>query len=207
MLQEDKVVLNMKRMQELHILQFIHPKLTFDDTTRTLFEKIKEVINWYELSFLEDAYEPWKIYFLGLLEGLHKSEIVSIFKRLSLSEKDQKGILHNREQLKNVLARMVRKRSLSSSELYHLLYPLSTECLIYLMARVTRREAKMALSTFLSQLKHVTIATTGTDLKKLGLKPGKLYKKILDNLLDARLDGKVRNKREEIAYVKEHLLS
>jgi tRNA nucleotidyltransferase (CCA-adding enzyme) len=207
MLQEDKVVLNMKRMKELHILQFIHPKFTFDDARRVLFEKIKEVINWYELSFLEDAYEPWRIYFLGLLEGLHKSEIVSIFKRLSLSEKDQKGILHNREQLKNVLVRMARKRSLSSSELYHLLYPLSTECLIYLMARVTRREAKKALSTFLSQLKHVTIATTGKDLKKLGLKPGKLYKKILDNLLDARLDGTVRNKREEIAYVKEHFLS
>jgi tRNA nucleotidyltransferase (CCA-adding enzyme) len=75
------------------------------------------------------------------------------------------------------------------------------------MARVTRREAKKALSTFLSQLKHVTIATTGEDLKKLGLKPGKLYKKILNNLLDARLDGNVRNKREEIAYVKKHFLS
>ncbi len=207
MLQEDKVVLNFKRMQELHILQFIHPKLTFDDATRALFEKIKEVINWYELSFLEDAYEPWRIYFLGLLEGLQKSEIVSICKRLCLSEKDQKGILHNREQLKNVLVRMAGKRSLSSSELYHLLYPLPTECLIYLMARVSRREAKKALSTFLIQLKQVTIATTGADLKKLGLKPGRLYKKILDNLLDARLDGEVRNKREEIAYVKEHFLS
>jgi tRNA nucleotidyltransferase (CCA-adding enzyme) len=75
------------------------------------------------------------------------------------------------------------------------------------MARVTKREAKKALSTFLIQLKQVAIATNGADLKKLGLKPGKLYKKILDNLLDARLDGKVRNKREEIAYVKEHFLS
>ena len=207
MLQEDKVVLNIKRMQELHILQFIHPKFTFDDSTRALFEKIKEVINWYELSFLEDAYEPWKVYFLGLLEGLQKNEIISFCKRLSLSEKEKKGILHNREQLKHVLVRMARKRSLSSSELYHLLYPLATECLIYLMAKVTKREAKKALSTFLSQLKQVTISTTGADLKKLGLKPGKLYKKILDDLLNARLDGKVKNKREETTYVKEHFLS
>jgi len=59
----------------------------------------------------------------------------------------------------------------------------------------------------LSQLKNITIATTGADLKKLGLKPGKLYKKILGDLLDARLDGTVRNKGEEIAYVKEHFLS
>lgn len=200
------MVLNIKRMQELHILQFIHPKFTFNDLTRALFEKIKEVISWYELSFLEDAYEPWKVYFLGLLEGLQKNEIVSFCRRLSLSEKEQRVLLHNREQLKHVLVRMARKRSLSSSELYHLLYPLSTECLIYLMAKVTRREAKKALSTFLSQLKQVTISTTGEDLKKLGLQPGKLYKKILDDLLNARLDGKVRNKREEIAYVKEHFL-
>ena len=206
-LQEDKVVLNIKRMQELHILQFIHPRFTFDDATRALFEKIKEVINWYELSFLEDTYEPWRIYFLGLLEGLQKNEIVAFCKRFSLSEKEQRGILHDREQLKNVLVRMVRKKSLNSSELYHLLSPLSMECLIYLMAKVTRREAKKALSTFLSQLRHVTIATTGADLKRLGLQPGKLYKKILDDLLNARLDGNVRNKREEIAYVKEHFLN
>jgi tRNA nucleotidyltransferase (CCA-adding enzyme) len=75
------------------------------------------------------------------------------------------------------------------------------------MAKVTKREAKKALSTFLSQLKQVAISTTGADLKKLGLKPGKLYKKILDDLLNARLDGEVRNKREEIAYVKQHFLS
>jgi len=59
----------------------------------------------------------------------------------------------------------------------------------------------------LSQLRHATIATTGEDLKKLGFPPGKIYKKILDTLLDAKLDGKVQNRREEIAYVKENFLA
>jgi len=175
MLQEENVVSNIKRMHELHILQFIYPKFIFDDAKHVLFETIREVISWYELSFLEDTYERWKIYFLGFLEGLNKSEIVALCKHLSLGEKDQREILHNREQIKSVLVKMAKKKNLCGSELYHLLYPLSTECLIYLMARVSRREAKRAISTFLSQLKHLTIETTGGDLKKLGLPPGKLY--------------------------------
>jgi tRNA nucleotidyltransferase (CCA-adding enzyme) len=75
------------------------------------------------------------------------------------------------------------------------------------MARVTKKEAKKAVSNFFAQLKHTKIKTTGDDLKKLGLPPGKLYKKILDNLLDAKLDGKVQNKREEIAYLKRNFLA
>jgi tRNA nucleotidyltransferase (CCA-adding enzyme) len=172
-----------------------------------LCETIREVISWYELSFLEDTYKRWKIYLLALLERLNKSEMVHLCKRLSVPEKEQKEMLHNREQIKNVLVKMVKKKSLKNSDLYHLFNPLSTECLIYLMAKVTKREAKKALSTFLSQLRHATIATTGEDLKKLGFPPGKIYKKILDTLLDAKLDGKVQNRREEIAYVKENFLA
>jgi tRNA nucleotidyltransferase (CCA-adding enzyme) len=206
-LQEDEVILSLMRMRELNIVQFIHPKLTFDDSTRALCETIREVISWYELSFLEDTYKRWKIYLLALLERLNKSEMVHLCKRLSVPEKEQKEMLHNREQIKNVLVKMVKKKSLKNSDLYHLFNPLSTECLIYLMAKVTKREAKKALSTFLSQLRHATIATTGEDLKKLGFPPGKIYKKILDTLLDAKLDGKVQNRREEIAYVKENFLA
>ena len=75
------------------------------------------------------------------------------------------------------------------------------------MAKFTRNEAKKSVSKFLAKLKHTKIKTTGGDLKKLGLLPGKLYKRILDNLLNAKLDGKVQNKRDEIAFVKKNFLT
>jgi len=206
MLQEDEVIPNIKRMNEFNILQFIHPKITFSDTTRVLLENISEVINWYELSFLEERYERWKVYFLGIIDGLQRSEVLNLCKRLSMSEKDQKEVLQNREHAKNALVQMAKQKSLSNSKLYHLLNPISAECLLYLMAKVTRKEAKKAISTFLTQFKYTKIKTRGEDLKKLGLAPGRLYKRILDNLLDAKLDGKVRSKREEIAFVRENFL-
>ena len=202
MLQEDEVILNVKRMKELDILRFIHPKISFDDSTKVLLENINEVISWYELSFLEEKYERWKLHFLALIESLQKSEILSLCRHLSMSEKERKEILRLRDHVRDALVRMAKQRSLKNSELYHLLSPLTTEYLLYLMAKVTRKEAKKAVSNFLTHLKHTKIKTTGEDLKKLGLLPSKLYKRILDDLLDAKLDGKVKNKREEIAFVK-----
>jgi len=209
-LQEDEVILNIRRMNELHILPFIHTKITFDDSTKVLLENISEVINWYELSFLEEKYERWRVYFLGLIDGLYRNEVLSLCTRLSMSGKEQQGIVHGMKHARGVLMRMTQQRGVSNSELHHLLSPLSTEYLLYLMAKVTKKSAKKAISIFLTQLKHTKIKTTGEDLKRLGLPPGKLYKRILDNLLDAKLDGKVSSKREEIAFIKReisHILS
>lgn len=206
-LQEDEVILNIKRMNELNILPFIHPKISFNDSTKVLLENISEVINWYKLSFLEEKCERWRVYFLGLIDSLYKNEVLSLCKRLSMSGNEQQEMLRSREHARSAVARMTQQRSVSNSELHHLLSPLSTEYLLYLMAKITKKAAKKAISTFLTQLKHTKIKTTGEDLKKLGLPPGKLYKKILNNLLDAKLDGKVRSKREEIAFIKEHFLT
>jgi tRNA nucleotidyltransferase (CCA-adding enzyme) len=207
MLQEDEAILNVERMKELDILRFIHPKIPFDDSTKVLLGNINEVINWYGLSFLEEKYERWKVYFLALIETLQKGEVLSLCRHLSMSEKERKEVLKLRDHTRDALVKMAKQRSLKNSEFYHLLSPLTTEHLLYLMARVTKKEAKKAVSNFFAQLKHTKIKTTGDDLKKLGLPPGKLYKKILDNLLDAKLDGKVQNKREEIAYVKRNFLA
>ena len=207
LLQEDEAILNVERMKELDILRFIHPKIPYDDSTKVLLGNINEVISWYGLSFLEEKYERWKVYFLALIESLQKGEVLSLCGHLSMSEKERKEVLKLRDHTRDALVKMAKQRSLKNSEFYHLLSPLTTEHLLYLMARVTKKEAKKAVSNFLVQLKHTKIKTTGEDLKKLGLPPGKLYKKILDNLLDAKLDGKVQNKREEIAYVKKNFLA
>jgi poly(A) polymerase len=47
---------------------------------------------------------------------------------------------------------------------------------------------------------------TGKDLIKLGLKPGKKFKKILNEILDLQLEGKINSSSDAINYVKENYL-
>ena len=43
---------------------------------------------------------------------------------------------------------------------------------------------------------------TGKDIERMGLQPGPIYSTLLNKLLYAKLDGKIRNKEEEIKFVK-----
>jgi tRNA nucleotidyltransferase (CCA-adding enzyme) len=45
----------------------------------------------------------------------------------------------------------------------------------------------------------------GKDIRTLGYKPGPAFKKALDAVWQARLDGVVRTREEELSYVKEYL--
>jgi tRNA nucleotidyltransferase (CCA-adding enzyme) len=71
-----------------------------------------------------------------------------------------------------------------------------------MMAKARKDPAKRAISLYLTKLRTVNVLLTGDDLKKMGIPPGPRYKKILAGLLDAKLDGTVSTKEDELSYVK-----
>jgi tRNA nucleotidyltransferase (CCA-adding enzyme) len=96
-----------------------------------------------------------------------------------------------------VIRKLGSKRPLKPAEVYHLLSGLSDETLLILMAKSKGETVKRQVSAFLTTYQHVKPILTGTDLKAMGLKPGPQFKKILDQLLDARLNGEVKTEAEE----------
>jgi len=58
------------------------------------------------------------------------------------------------------------------------------------------------LLRYLTRWRYVRPLLTGDDLKELGLRPGPVYQKVLDGLLRARLEGKVKTRRDETKWVK-----
>ncbi|MEA1923726.1 MAG: hypothetical protein U9N63_13855, partial [Pseudomonadota bacterium] len=60
---------------------------------------------------------------------------------------------------------------------------------------------KKALSNYLTRLQFVEIEINGNDLIAAGLTPGPQFKRILDQVRDARLDGEVNNRQEELDMV------
>ena len=61
------------------------------------------------------------------------------------------------------------------------------------------------LKTFVAKWRVVRPKTDGNRLKKLGLKPGPGYKRILEQLRSAWLDGEVRTSQQEDALLKKLL--
>jgi tRNA nucleotidyltransferase (CCA-adding enzyme) len=55
---------------------------------------------------------------------------------------------------------------------------------------------------YLDNYSHVKSRLTGQDLLALGIEPGPIYSELLDKLLTARLDGKVRSRADELNLVR-----
>ena len=70
------------------------------------------------------------------------------------------------------------------------------------MAKSPVEEVKKRISHYLTTLRKTEILLTGKDLKLMGYRPGPVFKKIMSNLLEAKLDGEVKTKQDEVDYVK-----
>jgi tRNA nucleotidyltransferase (CCA-adding enzyme) len=64
---------------------------------------------------------------------------------------------------------------------------------------------KKSLSQYITQLRHITTSLTGKDLKKMGLEPGPIYKETLQAVLDAKLNGLVRTRNDELNFARNYV--
>jgi tRNA nucleotidyltransferase (CCA-adding enzyme) len=78
---------------------------------------------------------------------------------------------------------------------------LSLELLLYIMAGHESDAVRKALSSYITRLQFVDIEISGHDLIALGFRPGPAFKKILEQIKAARLDGLVDSREEELALV------
>jgi len=94
----------------------------------------------------------------------------------------------------------VLTRAKKPSVIYALLKRLSPDALTILKL-VKKAAVGRKIRSYEQRYARTTIGVRGDDLKRLGIPPGEVYKKIFDELLNARLDGKIRNRAQEKCYL------
>jgi len=87
------------------------------------------------------------------------------------------------------------------SRIYHLLHGYNPTAITANSLACDSPVAHQHIQLFLEKLRYVKPALTGEDLKRMGVAPGPKMKKILQRLHDARLDGKVTSKEDEVELV------
>ncbi len=196
------------RLAELDLLKAIHPRLWFDEGTRNMLERVQAVLSWMDLSYLEEKYERWLVYFLGLVEPLNPDEIKDLMQRFRPPPKLAAAILNGKEAADQALLKLLRLgEAASRSQIYRLLAPLDTEFLLYMMAKSRQPTTKRLISLYFTHLNHLKPELTGRDLIALGYQPGPRIKQLLSQLHEARLNEVVQSKQEELELIRRIPLS
>ncbi len=188
--QESEPEKALMRLNALGVLRAIHPKTEFTD--------------WHTGKFVaaRQAHHPAPLTYLGLLVYRFAPSTAREFcQRLKLPNSDCDTLMQVLE-LRDEVVGQLSVTPLAPSAIYRLLEEYADAALALVELATDDARARDRIALFRSQLRNVQAELTGDDLKKLGLAPGPAYKKILAHLRDARLDGKISTRAQELELVK-----
>ncbi|MBI5189316.1 MAG: CBS domain-containing protein [Nitrospirae bacterium] len=201
---ETKPARALQRLEAFGLLKFIHPKLRFTRELESLFSNISETLSWFRLLFLDVEAEPWVVYFMGLFDQVPDKEKGEFADRLVMPERYRIKIDAAMRDGAKALNEFYRYPVLAPYQVYMLLKPLPVEALLFMMAKARVENAKKNVSLYLTQYREAAPMLTGADLKRMGFAPGPVFKRLLERLLEARLNGHVETRDDEAAFVREY---
>ena len=73
-----------------------------------------------------------------------------------------------------------------------------------MMALATQDETKKSISNFYTRQRTVKPYILGRDLMALGLKPSPVFTVIFNQILNEKLEGNLKTKKEELAFAADY---
>ncbi|MBN2332961.1 MAG: CBS domain-containing protein [Deltaproteobacteria bacterium] len=194
-----------RRLHYFDLWSQVFPGIDIEAALEKIVPSVRDVLSWYEYLFLEQKVENWQVYLLAILNGVAADQAAVQVARLNLQQTVAYQFLQAREQgiraAKQLTKEFHQRRMVSNSLVAGLLKPLPLEVILYVLAGHEQREIQRLISTYITTLQFISPQVTGHDLIAMGLVPGVHFKVILERLRDARLDGQVQDRDDEVALV------
>lgn len=203
-LEEENPVPALVRLQEYNLLVMIHPAMALDKEKTVLLNAVKKVLSWHDLLFLEEPYLRWAVYLLALIRGSDKKTGEEVCERLEMPPRHRNLLVQERLAADRALQRLERRPEIAGSALYRQLNPFRIELILYMMAATSQEGVKRLISNYFTQLRYIRPSIRGKDLVDMGLPPGPLYKEVLQGVLEAKLNGRLKTKAEELEFARSY---
>lgn len=184
--------------------KILHEQLLITPTTYQLFESVNKTLTWHDLLYVDEEYPRWAVYFMALLNRCSYKVCEGICLRLMMPLKEKNLLLEKRYKAENRLNLIENAFPLSRQELYWGLIDFRTEFVLYMMALSKSEAVRKAISIFYTRHRYIKPMSKGKDLLAIGIKPGSVYTKIFNLILDAKLDNKLETKDEELAFAAQY---
>jgi tRNA nucleotidyltransferase (CCA-adding enzyme) len=205
LLKEDNPLKCIKRIKELAGFKFIYPKLSLSLRTYAYLKSLKKEIEWFNNTYPKRrVLDIWLIYLIGLTDSLKPQGIKDICEKLGLRKGEEKRIIGVKQVTRQFVVDLSNPK-VKPARIFALLNPLSYETVISLRAKHRNSVLRKHIADFLEIYNGMCIFVSGHDLSCLGLTPGPKYQEIFTKVLDAKLNGEVKNKDEELLLIKKLL--
>ncbi|MCP3923683.1 MAG: CBS domain-containing protein [Desulfobacterales bacterium] len=202
---EENSVSTVTRLFDYNLTKIIHPKIRKSKKLFELLDSVEKVTAWHELLFLDAPCMKWVIPFMLLIDKCTWSESKDICKKFKIPPKHEKLIVNERFKTYETMLYLENNLNIENSNLYKKLTGFSTETILFMMAVTENESVKRLISFYYNKLRQVKVKIRGLDIQNLGIKPGPLFKDIMQDVLYAQLDGKLKTREDELRFIKKYV--
>lgn len=201
-LKEGSPLKPLKRIKKLLGFSFISRNLTLADNDFNFLSRLEKETVRFRAGYLpKRSLDSWLIYFMGMTDGLSLAQVKTLCRNFVFRRGEEKRILDYKRVNYKIFS-LLNHRPVRPSRIYGILQPLSYEVILTVKAKYRNKALQRNIDVFLSTYNATRILVGGRDLQALGLEPGPAYQKILQKVLDARVDGKLKTRDDEIKLIK-----
>ena len=190
-----------ERLYELGALKKIGIKVRID---KKFIEQVKKILKYYRE--MKDDYnkigreiKKWRLLFILLLRGNKPDKIERWCSEMKVRKKDVNVIL-NTYKMWNEARRNLKSSIKKNSTLYHRVSLIPPD--LQVIACSWGREYLGNIKKYLKDLSALHLEINGNTLKDMGYKPSEKFKEVLEKLFEMKLNGRIKNKKDEISNLK-----
>ena len=193
------------RLDALHIWPQVLPGVTYWEVQPVLKGLHKSMAKLGDWGFDIEC-DPWLPYIIAILHWSDREVAESICAKYSLSRKQTEKVMATLGCWKEVLAVLSDSSDKTRlSDLAGVILKLPREAYPLLLTVLDEKPLKQRLKTVLNTIKKSRPTLNGDYIKKLGYKPGPVYREALNSLWRAKMDGLVSCPEEEEEFLKAYL--
>jgi tRNA nucleotidyltransferase (CCA-adding enzyme) len=185
-------------LDNLGALQCIHPTLKLDALLLRQLRLLELCLRRFDA---EQTLIHWQMRLEALIAHLAPEYRVKVAQNLQLQDDSIVRLKNLVQSFSQVIESLPTFQH--PSQLVQLLRQYDLPMLI-LIALQSPREIRHQIWEYLTVWSNVQPLLNGNDLKKLGYKPGPLYRQILDDVVAATLDGVIKDRTEAEEFLAQH---
>lgn len=195
LLKEHEPEIALLRLEQMGVLQAIHPEFILKVETNKIFQQSRDIAN----HPVED-FETYQWMLLAIcLKNPHS--IDSLAERLIIGKRQANVMKTAATMIAHPNQFLVGKPSEITLRLEAQLGKQDNIILNVVYGLIENKAFQQTIEQFLNKWRYTTPTTNGNALKALGLKPGPQFKHILQELRNARIDGKIISDEDEKRYL------
>ena len=196
--EQDVLDRSLQLMNSLNVFKALDPALTISDE---VIRKVKNIRFSLE-GFRQLSSKPFNqtiVMMMQLVSEVDEESLTRVLKKLIANETLISSIAQSMKQRYHVY-QVLSQEEVDRYTIYKTLRPHTDEGLVFFYNDSENPYIRHYIAFYKLKLAGIQLTITGNDLQSMGIKPGPVYKRIMDSVLKAKVLGTIYDRSSELEF-------